>query len=152
MLFEWKEKYSCGISSIDDQHKIIFNLINELYDSIQNRKGEGIIKKVFVDLMQYANYHFNLEFELFQLYKYQDEEKHIEEHKVFIQKIESMMIHNYLTEKDNLKEALVFLVDWFSNHILKTDMEYCNFFRFREVIEEVNTYIAINKFAKSYKG
>ncbi len=38
MLFKWKESYSCGIDSIDEQHKVIFQLINELYDSIQNKK------------------------------------------------------------------------------------------------------------------
>ena len=150
MLFSWKDTYSCGIDSIDEQHKVIFQLINDIYDAIQNKKEDSIIKKVFIDLLQYANYHFSLEFDLFQLYKYTDEQKHIDEHKFFIRKIESMMIHDYLTGKDNLKEALVFLVDWFTNHILKTDLEYCNYFRFKEVVEDVNTYITLKKFKKGY--
>lgn len=150
MLFEWSDKYSCGINSIDDQHKVIFRLINDLFDAIQARRESSIIKKVFSELLQYAHYHFDLEYELFQLYAYKDEPKHLEEHKEFIHTIESMIIHDYLSGKDNPREALQFLVDWFSNHILKTDMEYCKYFRFKEVVEDVNTYIAVRKFNKEY--
>lgn len=114
----------------------------------KTKKNTEIIKKIFIDLLQYASYHFSLEYDLFQIYKYEDEARHIDEHKFFIKKIETMMIRDYLTGKDNLKEALVFLVDWFSNHILKTDMDYCNYFRFKEVVEDVNTYISVKKFIK----
>jgi hemerythrin-like metal-binding protein len=64
-FFDWKDEYSGGITDIDDQHKVIINLMNELYDAIRFKKEETIIKNVFIELLKYANYHFNLENELF---------------------------------------------------------------------------------------
>ena len=38
-IIEWKDEYSVGIQSIDQQHKIWVGLINKLHDAM--KKGEG---------------------------------------------------------------------------------------------------------------
>jgi hemerythrin-like metal-binding domain len=150
-LIKWKDSYSCGIDSIDEQHKVIFVLINKVFDAIQGGKTHDVIKGVFIELLEYANYHFALESQLFELYHYADEQKHLDEHRWFIKKIQIMMIHDYLTGKENLLETLHFLVEWFTDHILKTDMEYCKYFRFKEVLEEVDVFVRVRKFNEAYQ-
>ena len=107
-LFTWKDSYSCAIENID---------------AIQAGNSAAIVKDVFVELVRYANYHFELESQLFRMYHYEDETKHLEEHGFFIRKIRMLMICDYLTGKDDLLETLKFLIDWFTGHILKTDRE-----------------------------
>lgn len=118
-LFTLKDSYSCAIENID---------------AIQAENSAAIVKNVFVELLRYANYHFELESQLFRMYLYGDETKHLEEHGFFIRKIRMLMIRDYLTGKDDLLEILKFLIDWFTGHILKTDREYCEYFRFKQVL------------------
>jgi hemerythrin-like metal-binding domain len=151
-LFNWKDSYSCGIESIDEQHKIIGNLINKVFDAIQTGNSAAIVKGVFVELLQYSNYHFELESQLFRMYHYEGETKHLEEHSFFIRKIQMLMIRDYLTGKDDLLATLRFLINWFTEHILKTDREYCDFFRFKQVLADVNEYVLMRKYAGALRG
>lgn len=140
-FFEWKEEYSGGIESIDDQHKVMISLMNELYDSIVREKGERNTKNIFIELLKYANYHFGLENQLFAKYDYQEKAEHLEQHQHFIDKIRNLMLKNYLTEKKVEIETLHYLRLWFQDHMLKIDMEYCKFFRLKEVLAEVEEYL-----------
>ena len=36
-IVAWKDAYSLGMPEIDDQHKVLFELINELWDAIVKR-------------------------------------------------------------------------------------------------------------------
>jgi len=82
-----------------------------------------------------------LELSLFQQYHYERENEHKEEQNFFIKKIETLMINDYLTDKNVLIETLHFLRTWFENHILKTDMEYCRYFDHKELMDEIDKFI-----------
>jgi hemerythrin len=140
-FFEWKEEYSGGIQGIDEQHKVILELMNELFDAIRYEKEEATIKKVFVELLKYANYHFGLEAELFEKYVYEEREEHVRQHEHFIQKIKDLMISDYLTDRNIALETLHYLRGWFQEHMMKIDMEYCRFFIFKEVMGEIDAYL-----------
>jgi hemerythrin-like metal-binding protein len=147
-FFEWKDEYSGGIGSIDDQHKVIIDLMNQLFESIVQGKGESVTKSVFIELLKYANYHFGLEYELFNKYDYKEKAEHVEQHKHFIDKIKNLMIRNYLTEKNIQIETLHYLRGWFQDHMLKIDMEYCRYFNLKEILGEVEAYLMEDKSGK----
>ena len=42
----WDDKYSVGVKEIDDQHKNLFVVINELFRSIDSGITEEVIKKI----------------------------------------------------------------------------------------------------------
>jgi hemerythrin-like metal-binding protein len=140
-FYEWKDEYACGIKGIDDQHKIIIKLMNKLYEAIRNGEDARIMKEVFIELLEYANYHFGLELKLFKKYRFIDEAKHIEEHNHFIEKIKTLMIHDYLNSSVASLETLDYLKKWFSNHMLKTDMEYCKYFIYKEMTNDIENDI-----------
>jgi len=140
-FFVWKDEYSTGITGIDTQHKEIIRLMNEVFNAISKSKEKLVKKEVFIDLLKYANYHFGLELSLFQQYHYERENEHREEHNFFIKKIETLMINDYLTDKNVLIETLHFLRSWFENHILKTDVEYCRYFDHEELMDEIEKFI-----------
>ena len=43
----WNEKYNTGIKEIDDQHKKLVNILNQLYESFVDRTTNEKLKKVF---------------------------------------------------------------------------------------------------------
>lgn len=141
-FFEWAEEYSVGLDGIDSQHRKIIELMNEVFDAVRYEKGVEIIKHVYVELLRYANYHFGLELRLFAKYPFDDERKHIEEHSYFIERVKTLMINEYLTDKNVPIEILHFLKSWFQNHMMKTDMEYCIQYGQRRLMEEIEKFLA----------
>jgi hemerythrin-like metal-binding protein len=141
-FYEWKDEYRCGIAGIDDQHKIIVKLMDKLHAGISGAAAPAELKDVFIELLEYANYHFGLELKLFRKYRFIDEAKHVEEHNHFIDKVKTLMIHDYLGTGATALETLDYLKKWFSNHMMKTDLEYCRFFQYKELAAQIETEVA----------
>jgi hemerythrin len=139
--FEWKEEYSGGIGPIDDQHRTIIAIMNELFDALRYGKEDAVIRGVFVQLLKYANYHFSLEAELFEKYRYDDRAAHAHQHEHFIQKVKDLAISDYLTDRNVPLETLHYLRSWFQDHMLKIDMEYCRQFSFLELMGEIDDFL-----------
>ena len=141
-FFEWSQEYSVGLRAIDDQHKKIVDIMNELFDAIRYGKEEEAIRPVFVELLRYANGHFGKELELFERYHYVDEAKHVDEHNYFIGRVKSLMIQGYLSDRSVPLETLHFLKTWFTGHMLKTDVEYCRYFARQELMDEIEAFLS----------
>ncbi|MDK2862058.1 MAG: hypothetical protein PWP33_1261 [Thermodesulfobacterium sp.] len=60
---DWDHTWEIGIESIDNQHKMLVNLINKLYENIvfkpEISKDEFLY--TFQELYDYAQYHFETE-------------------------------------------------------------------------------------------
>ncbi|MBU5592864.1 bacteriohemerythrin [Clostridium sp. MSJ-4] len=129
-MFDWKESYSVNIKEIDDQHKELFKIGNKLssyikgYDSLEDHYDE--IKEVFKELKYYTIYHFRYEEELMRANGYEDIGAHKAQHDAFIDKLVQLESGGdiYINQKNAMINTLSFLLDWISNHILKTDMRY----------------------------
>ena len=122
-FYDWKEEYSCGIKGIDNQHKVILELMAKLHNEIEGNFSAENMRGILVELLKYANYHFELELKLFKKYHYIDDQKHIEEHNHYIEKVKSFMIHGFLNSKQLPLETLEYLKKWFTNHMMKTDKD-----------------------------
>ncbi|MBP7554444.1 MAG: hemerythrin family protein [Spirochaetes bacterium] len=127
-LFIWKEEYSVGISSIDEQHKKLVSLLNELHSSMLSARANSILEKLLTELSEYTVYHFKNEENLMIDHKYSKYEEHKKNHKNFTDKV-----HSYLEDFKNGKklltvELLFFLKDWLINHINGEDKQYSAFF------------------------
>ncbi|KPU27646.1 hypothetical protein TR13x_03710 [Caloranaerobacter sp. TR13] len=138
-MFKWKDEYSTRINIFDEEHKKLFEISNRLYDLINlddkiDRYDD--IMEVMHEMEEYAKYHFKHEEELMQKYNYPPREffKHISEHKTFFMEVEKVMSKDIDEEQREVSEHLVtFLVDWITNHILKTDMKYTDFFASKDI-------------------
>ena len=49
-IFEWDEKYSFGIQSIDNQHKEIFRLLDQLFQALKLGIAPQMILKTITEL------------------------------------------------------------------------------------------------------
>ena len=80
MLLEWNENLSVGVPSIDEQHKVLLGLLNELFDATQAGKGQAALGKVLNELADYTVYHFQYEESLFAQTGYGAALDHTKEH------------------------------------------------------------------------
>jgi methyl-accepting chemotaxis protein len=128
-MITWGQKYYIGLQSIDDQHKVLVDLINELYDAFGSNKNKKIIKRVLEELLDYTVYHFGHEEELFHKHGYKESDNHEEQHEKFIERVKQFKTD---FEKGNALlsfDLIEFLKNWLLNHILKIDVRYVPFLK-----------------------
>ena len=116
----WRHAYSVGIQSIDEHHKKILAIINELYEHMQNGTGESEYKTVIGELKDYASYHFIHEETLMFEAKFPGAEVHKANHEEYRNKVDALA----KAFKEQPEDLMVFLKEWWSFHILRVDMQY----------------------------
>lgn len=126
-FLEWKNEYSVGISSIDQQHKKLINLINQLQTAVKYSTGEEFEREALDELVKYTKTHFTYEEGLMEQNGYPDFEPHKSQHVRMIKKVEEVLAE-YERDRDTaMTNALDFLREWLINHINGTDKEYSSF-------------------------
>lgn len=117
---EWFDKLATGLEEVDNQHKKLVDIINELYDTLRKGLVGPNIDKIFHELVGYAIYHFDTEEELMNKHNYPGYAHHKEEHDRF-----KDIIKEFLEEKDYKRgyslDLLIFLRDWLVKHIIVVD-------------------------------
>ena len=127
-LIKWTEELSVNISSIDEQHKVLINMINEFYEKIKEKSNNELISDLITKMKEYTILHFSTEEKLFKQYNYDNFEQHKKQHDVFVKKVSN------LEERFNKGEIILsfeitkFLKDWLIQHIQGTDKKYTKFF------------------------
>ncbi|MCK5168846.1 MAG: hemerythrin family protein [Bacteroidales bacterium] len=126
-FINWDDSLSIKIDSIDEQHKKLIGMINDFYDSIQNRSNNELISQLISSMKNYTIEHFNFEERLFEKYNYSHSKEHNQEHELFIKKVKE------LEQKLNSGTIILsfeitsFLKDWLKKHILVSDIKYAGF-------------------------
>ncbi|MCG8642773.1 MAG: bacteriohemerythrin [Desulfobacterales bacterium] len=128
-LMPWSDKLMTGLSQVDDQHKELVKMINELHRAMKMRLGNRETGQILARLADYTVYHFGYEQQLFDAHAYPDRENHSAVHDRLVEQV-----LEYKKEHDQGKAALSmdlmhFLTDWLKDHILKTDMQYVPYLR-----------------------
>jgi hemerythrin len=126
-LFNWKEEYSVKIREIDEQHKKLVALINELNDAMGQRQAKAALENILGRLVNYTATHFANEERLLQTNGYPWFPEHKEKHEKMTAKVLALQ-QEYRQGKMTLSiEVMNFLKNWLDKHILGTDMNYSEF-------------------------
>ncbi|MDH5613304.1 MAG: bacteriohemerythrin [Gammaproteobacteria bacterium] len=123
----WKDEYSVGIESIDQQHKKLINLINQLQTAVKYSTGEEFEREALDELVNYTKTHFTYEEGIMEQNGYPGFESHKSQHVRMIKKVEEVLAE-YENEPDSaMSNAVNYLKEWLINHINGTDKEYSSF-------------------------
>lgn len=122
--FEWRNEYSVGVSTMDEQHGNLVSMMNELYDSIGKGRDESIIRSTLDKLLDYTAYHFVTEERLLEQNGYPGVRKQREEHEALTWRVLDMRSRYLSGEGVAPTELLDFLTGWLKNHLLTTDKQY----------------------------
>jgi hemerythrin len=130
----WKSRYGVGVQEIDEQHKKLVEILNELiayaseYPGKQNRDIKPTLRKI----IEYKTTHFETEEKYFSLFGFEGANEHIEAHREFDQKVSALISG---LQKNSGKEKLLglldFMEDWFVDHLLNMDQKYVKCFKER---------------------
>lgn len=123
-LFQWSDDFSVGIPEIDNQHKMLFELINRVFQAALHQEHKSSISEILDTLVDYTRSHFVLEEKLLLAASYANLSEHQQEHRRFVEKMESVVRKFLLEEKVVTFELINFLKHWLKEHILETDMAY----------------------------
>jgi hemerythrin len=124
-MYQFTDDCRIGIDLIDNEHKKLFELINQTMEMM--KKGEGSYAaavNLLSELESYALTHFAHEEEYMEQINDNELERQRKEHDVFRKKIDSYHMEE-LSEKDGEKvmsELLQFMAKWLYHHILGSDI------------------------------
>ena len=129
-IITWKDEYSVGVKELDEQHKKLMEMINELSRLYTEKKFKNAdVDKVFNEFTEYATYHLDTEEHYFNLYGYPDKDKHVPFHDKYRAKTKELKEkYNAGKIEDVLFEINNFIYEWWTWHILNVDKEYTSFF------------------------
>ena len=128
-MLKWEEKYSVGISIIDEEHKELIRIMNAAIEAKQHDDNIDEILKLLKQLTVYTLKHFSAEEFYMVKFKYTEFQYHKEEHHDFSKKV--IEYCNRVIEGDYhiANEILEYLKQWLINHIQVTDKKYVECFR-----------------------
>jgi hemerythrin len=124
-MIPWKEEYTTGVDTIDEQHHKLLEIADRAYDLLKNDlytdKYDKIVE-ILLELKDYTIYHFDSEEAYMLSIGYKKILSHKVEHTDFIDKINNIDFTKIDQDQDKyILELLGFVVDWIDSHILKRD-------------------------------
>ena len=123
-FFTWDASYSNGIQSIDDQHRKLIKLADELFEAMKSGKGKEVIGKVLSSLIDYTVTHFTYEEKLMQTAGYPLYLAHHKIHQDLVRKVKEFH-EKFQTGNTMLTvELMNFLKTWLIDHIKGEDRKY----------------------------
>jgi len=127
-MVTWDDTYSVEIQEIDEQHKRLIEIMNELYTAIAHKSNRDLISDVLDKLVDYTKVHFAVEETLMRVFHYDG----YDEHKAIHDRIVTQVLEfqgKFRSGNDSVgMELLLFLKDWLFDHINKVDKQYVKTF------------------------
>ena len=127
----WSDDYALGLAEIDEQHKFLFHLIDDIWRAVASKADRDATMKVIAELERYTVTHFAAEEAFMREQLYSRYQEHRAEHEKFVSRI-ALERAGVKAGKPLSLELLHFLRDWLVQHIRFTDRAYADEFRDHE--------------------
>ena len=121
----WTSDLSVGVAVLDDDHKKLIGIINQLHFGITAGHDKLILEAVLNELVDYIKFHFAREEAMLIKAGYVATAAHMADHEKFIGKISSVQERVKTSPVALLDlELMDFLRDWLFSHIRVSDKLY----------------------------
>ncbi|MDD2366617.1 MAG: bacteriohemerythrin [Desulfuromonadaceae bacterium] len=121
---EWDASFTTSVSKYDEQHKVLFNMVNDLADAMQQKKSKEAVGRVLNGLAEYTINHFADEERSFAQSHYPEEAQHKALHKKLLDQVTELIRKFNAGEPLIAQDVINFLQDWLINHIKGVDKRY----------------------------
>jgi hemerythrin-like metal-binding protein len=133
-FIEWTEECSVGVQQFDDDHKKLFTMANELYDSVLSGNARNALSNALDRLGAYTKEHHQREEDAFARTDYPDASAHKGQHE--IAKMMFADIRNNMSRAENGQlsmELAKILKGWLLMHIQTEDKKFGAFLNSRDI-------------------
>lgn len=124
-LLVWSDQLSVGNNAIDNDHKYLINIINEVKKSLET-KNRAELKDVLEALSDYSLVHFEREERIAEAAGYAQTPHLSESHKQLFKQLDNLKAELNAMGEDWPLEANAhcakFLSDWLINHVMNEDL------------------------------
>ena len=123
---QWSDAISVGIQEIDEQHKRLVALLNELFDVMvtDSPDRDSVARKTLEELFDYTAVHFAVEESLFRIFDYPGYEYHKQKHDLLKSELAEISKRIQAGEKRIDSTLLIFMKNWITGHITNEDKSY----------------------------
>jgi len=130
-LLPWSNKFACGIKLIDEQHKELVNLVNEMYNHVTGNdlQERNYFNRVIQDAVAYVKTHFATEEKIMLATKFTGYAEHKKEHDNFVLTVVEKVRDYEAGKRLTLSSFTKFLKDWVLSHIAMMDKLYFEYFK-----------------------
>jgi len=128
-MIEWEDKFSVGISMIDEEHKKLIGILNKAVYAKGHNVNPEELKEILREMTDYTLTHFTTEEAYMRAFNYSEYQDHKEEHRDFSTKI---IVYTYKVIKGDYQfadELIEYLKQWLVNHIQVCDRQYFDCFK-----------------------
>jgi len=137
-LIKWRDSYSVGVEKFDQEHMLLVELINEMFEVVRDKGKVASLNGAVDKLVDYTRVHFVDEEEALEKVDYPHLEEHKEIHANLLAQVVEFQEQIEEEGKDLRTDLYKFLRDWLINHILDEDMKYGKYFK-----DEVKETVAV---------
>jgi hemerythrin len=128
---KWSDSYSMGIKLIDDQHKGLLELVNDLlnHSTGDEKQEREYFKAVIGQALDYVKVHFTTEEKYMRATRFPGYYEHKKIHDAFV-----LTVLDHVKDFEAGKRMVLinfsnFLKDWILGHVAITDVKYSEYFR-----------------------
>jgi hemerythrin-like metal-binding protein len=123
-LVKWESGYELGIKEIDEQHRKLVDILNEVIHLKASGAAARKFEQIIEDLVDYTDYHFKTEEQYMERCGYEGLVEHRRVHDGFSDRLRVLYLNTTLGDAERTDEVLDFLKRWLLHHIMKTDRDY----------------------------
>jgi hemerythrin len=138
-IFRWSDKFKIGVTEVDDQHKRLFEAINELGEFLNKDKEreetqKWSIQAFIVELLNYIEKHFQDEEQMMAKAKAPWLEDHQKIHRGLAANILEfrdaiLVLTNEKEQLHMLEQIHKFMGNWLIQHIMKEDVKFGKYYK-----------------------
>lgn len=133
MKIGWKESYRIGIQDIDEQHKKLFLLaeqVDALLDAGEHVDQYDEIVTIIDELRDYVAYHFAYEEKMMLHISYNKFFAHKVTHQDFVEYINKLVLDEIDDNQSYHMRALLDTINtWLVTHVLESDIEWAKVYQ-----------------------
>jgi hemerythrin len=124
-LMTWTEKLSVGVVALDNDHKKLVAMVNDLYDAMQAGHGRDKLGPILGELIKYTKEHFAREESFFARTGYPAAGPHKQQHEALTRQVVEVQEKYAGGSAATLSlDVMHFLRTWLVNHIQGSDQAY----------------------------
>lgn len=126
-LLEWDDTLDVHVDSMNDQHQVLLNMMNELYDGSKSGMRRDIALIKLTELFEYTVKHFQEEEAYMESIHFEGLKSHSLIHKNLIDRLTGLATEFKNSSHETLPDEFFnFLKFWLSAHIKGIDVKYGN--------------------------
>jgi hemerythrin len=123
-LMNWSSKYSVGVEALDNHHKSLISVLNQLHAASMRGKAQEVAGPLIRQLTSIASEHFAEEERLMESARYPGLADHRAKHEELAAKLAEFVSRHEKGDTTIYSQLLYFMRDWLSKHMLTVDSQY----------------------------